>query len=213
MDIDFFLKKFLKVNKEINVYDGLTLVWNGEVKDAPFRALKYIDKIPIFQVHNPNDSPYTSQALTWFLDETLESFSRLVPFKENIAMYWLYEIDCDSLYLPFKKLNEIQSCLQGRELDFSDNEFDNIDKVSGHFNGEFYIETGDEAIICNYEFIVDSIEGNGDTDELIEYLRDYSYDMGSEWHEPEIWSCFSSLYYNKNFRSEDMGWNSDISIF
>ena len=79
MNTDKFFETFLKVHDEIDCYDGLKLVWNGEFAEA----YRYKLSVPIYKVVNPNNSPYTEESLSYIMIDTIDNFRKMMPILDD----------------------------------------------------------------------------------------------------------------------------------
>lgn len=217
MNTDKFFETFLKVHDEIDCHDGLQLVWTGEFTDS----YRYKLSVPVYKIVNPNNSPYTEESLTHIMINTIDNFRKMMPIIDgSFHSQYLYGFDYqnNSVFIPMKIQNKIQSCLSKVEVE--DQLFDVDDKeylVSGKFDGNFDFETDGETVIVTVDFKIDSITLDGEyiyDEEELENVRYEMYDSYSDWYDNATWPCFSNLYENENFMTKyEMGWNTGINIF
>jgi len=215
MDVTKFFEYFLKVHDEIDCHNGLKLVWNGK-----FEELGYVNwfKVPVFEVVNPNNSPYTEECLSIILEDTIDTFRRMVPILDSsIWTSRLYMIDSLNIYIPTKKENSIQNCLSKIEIEDESFDVEGDDYlISGKFTGDYNFESDSSTIIVVVEFEITSVTLNGeyiDDEEIIDRVKDSIYESWSEWYDAKTWHCFSNLYENDNFiQKEEMGWNTGIHL-
>jgi hypothetical protein len=213
VSIEFFFKQFTKMNQTINCENGLQLIWSGGYTGRQVgRSYDAREDVPVYFIDNTNDSAYTKEALTQFIESKLDSFREIIPIDGTYITSRLYEIDSEeALFIPNKVLRNITKKLQEVTVDKS------VDPVRliGEFDGQFEISQDDENIHVYIDFSLSELQLNGeeidsshdDYDEWIDYFR---YD-NREFLEDEIWTCFSELTNNKNFYNyEWMGWYSNF---
>ena len=215
MNSEKFFNSFLKYYDKINCSDGLQLVWAG-IFERYYRN-RDMD-VPVYKINNPNNSPYTEESLTYFLDEAIDYFRKVMPLiDKSIQTQYLYMVKSDDIYIPMKIENKIQSCLSKIEIENMPFDVDGIEYlVSGNFNGNFDFETDGETVIVSLDFELISITLDGeyveDEDEW-DAIKDEMYDSYSDWYDNVTWNCFLILYENDNFMNRDwMGWNTGIHI-
>ncbi len=213
VNIEFFFKQFTKMNQTINCDNGLQLIWTGGYAGKKVgRSYESREDVPVYFIDNTNDSPYTKEALTQFIESKLESFRDIIPIDGSYITGRLYEIDSEeALFIPNKVLRNITKKLQEVTVDKSKDPV----RLIGEFDGQFEISQDDENIHVYIDFSLSELHLNGeeidsshdDYDEWIDYFR---YD-NREFLEDEIWTCFSELTNNKNFVNfEWMAWYSDF---
>ena len=210
MDIDYFFESFLDHNHEIECYHGLKLVWTGEYANS------HRGSIPIFRIENPEDSPYTFEALSGEIEEALSDFKKMIPLKQGIRLNSLYEFDQTQpdMYIPTRISKKIKNCLRETKVDKSKDPI----RLIGGFDGDFEFSAREsEMIDVNIDFLMDKMLLDGeeidgshkDYDGWIDYFR---YD-NRDFIEDEIWSCFNELTDNKNFVNfQWMGWYTNFYI-
>ena len=216
MSSEKFFNSFLKYYDKINCSDGLQLVWLGVFER--YHRNRDMD-VPVYKINNPNNSPYTEESLTYFLDDVIDYFRKVMPLiDKSIQTQYLYILKSDdSIYIPMKIGNKIQSCLSKVEVE--DQLFDAYDKeylVSGKFDGNFDFETDGETVIVTVDFQIDSVTLDGEhiyDEEELESIKDEMYGAYSDWYDNATWHCFSNLYENDNFITKnEMGWNTGVHI-
>ena len=152
MSSEKFFNSFLKYYDKINCSDGLQLVWTGVFER--YHRNRDMD-VPVYKINNPNNSPYTEESLTYFLDDAIDYFRKVMPLiDKSIQTQYLYILKSDdSIYIPMKIGNKIQSCLSKIEIvnfPFDVNGVEYL--VSGNFNGDFDFETDGETVIVSLDF-------------------------------------------------------------
>lgn len=210
MDIDYFFESFLDHNHEIECYHGLKLVWTGEY------ANRYWGAVPVFRIENPEDSPYTFEALSGEIEEALFDFKKMIPLKQGIKLNSLYEFDQTQpdMYIPTRISKKIKNCLRETKVDKSRDPI----RLIGGFDGDFEFSVEEsEMINVNIDFLMDKMLLNGeeidgshkDYDDWVDYFR---YD-NRDFLENEIWPCFDELSTNNNFVDFNwMGWYTNFYI-
>jgi hypothetical protein len=210
MDIDYFFESFLEHSPEIECRHGLRLVWTGEFAD------RYWGAVPVFRIENPEDSPYTFEALSGEIEDALFDFKKMIPLKQGIRLNSLYEFDQNQpdMYIPTRISKEIKNCLRNTKVDKSRDPI----RLIGGFDGDFEFSVEEsEMINVNIDFLMDKMLLDGeeidgshkDYDDWVDYFR---YD-NRDFIENEIWSCFDELSTNKNFVNFDwMGWYTNFYI-
>jgi hypothetical protein len=210
MDIDYFFEAFLDNNPEIECHHGLKLVWTGEY------ANRYWGAVPVFRIENPEDSPYTFEALSGEIEDALFDFKKMIPLKQSIRLNSLYEFDetQPDMYIPTRISKKIKNCLRDTKVDKSRDPI----RLIGGFDGDFEFSVEEsEMINVNIDFLMDKMLLDGekidgshkDYDDWVDYFR---YD-NRDFIENEVWSCFDELSTNKNFVNFDwMGWYTNFYI-
>ena len=215
VNIEFFFKQFTKMNQTINCDNGLQLIWTGGYAGKQVgRSYESREDVPVYFIDNTNDSPYTKEALTQFIESKLESFREIIPIDESYITSRLYEIDSEeALFIPNKVLRNITNKLQKVTVDKSVNPV----RLIGEFDGQFEISQDDEDIHVYIDFSLSELQLNGEEidsshDEYDEWIDYFRYD-NNEFLEDGIWVCFSELTNNKNFYNyEWMGWYSNFDF-
>jgi hypothetical protein len=210
MDIDYFFEAFLEHSPEIECRHGLRLVWTGEFAD------RYWGAVPVFRIENPEDSPYTFEALSGEIEDALFDFKKMIPLKQGIRLNSLYEFDQNQpdMYIPTRISKEIKNCLRDTKVDKSRDPI----RLIGGFDGDFEFSVEEsEMINVNIDFLMDKMLLDGeeidgshkDYDDWVDYFR---YD-NRDFIENEIWSCFDELSTNNNFVNFNwMGWYTNFYI-
>lgn len=213
VNIEFFFKQFTKMNQTINCDNGLQLIWTGGYAGKQVgRSYESREDVPVYFIDNTNDSPYTKEALTQFIESRLESFRDIIPIDGTYITNRLYEIESDeALYIPNRVLRNITKKLQEVTVN---KESDPV-RLIGEFDGQFEISENDDEIHVNIDFLLSELHLNGeeidsshdDYDDWIDYFR---YD-NREILEEYVWDCFEELNQNKNFYNYQwMAWYSDF---
>ena len=214
VNIEFFFKQFTKIKRTINCDNGLQLIWSGDYTEKFVKRFKDKEDVPVYFINNPNDSPYTKEALTQFIESELESFRDIIPIDGTYITSRLYKIESDEdLYIPNRVLRNITNKLKEVTVDKTKDPV----RLIGEFNGQFYISENSEEIHVTIDFLLSELQLNGeeidsshdDYDDWIDYFR---YD-NREILEDYVWNCFEELNQNKNFYNyEWMAWYSDFDI-
>ena len=214
VNIEFFFKQFTKINQTINCENGLQLIWTGGYTGRFVKRFKNKEDVPVYFISNPNDSPYTKEAISSFIESELESFRDIIPIDGTYITNRLYEIESDeALYIPNRVLRNITKKLQEVTVN---KESDPV-RLIGEFDGQFEISENGDEIHVNIDFLLSELHLNGeeidsshsDYDDWIDYFR---YD-NREILEEYVWDCFEELNQNKNFYNYQwMAWYSDFNI-
>jgi hypothetical protein len=214
VNIEFFFKQFTKINQTINCENGLQLIWTGGYTGRFVKRFKDKEDVPVYFISNPNDSPYTKEAISSFIESELESFRDIIPIDGTYITNRLYEIESDeALYIPNRVLRNITKKLQEVTVN---KESDPV-RLIGEFDGQFEISENGDEIHVNIDFLLSELHLNGeeidsshdDYDDWIDYFR---YD-NREFLENEVWSCFDELSTNNNFVNFNwMGWYTNFYI-
>lgn len=214
VNIEFFFKQFTKINQTINCENGLQLIWTGGYTGRFVKRFKDKEDVPVYFINNPNDSPYTKEAISSFIESELESFRDIIPIDGTYITNRLYEIESDeALYIPNRVLRNITKKLQEVTVN---KESDPV-RLIGEFDGQFEISENGDEIHVNIDFLLSELHLNGeeidsshdDYDDWIDYFR---YD-NREILEEYVWDCFEELNQNKNFYNYQwMAWYSDFNI-
>lgn len=214
-----FFKLLPSFIKDINV-DGIIIKHTGNYITTPY-SKRYDVEVPVFTIENPNDLPYTKEALTTWLSEEYLRFEKFVGGLNIGSITYLIEFDnsVEDLYIPKQIKEEIDNCLVSK--DFNKVAWRNPEniRVIGEFKRYNSFDTEDDRIIWQVDFKPHRIEivdesgefkkevSKSDYDYIFETLRE---DM--EFFENKIWSCVQSrLTSQKTFVDFDwMSWYTHV---
>ena len=205
--------------KDINV-DGITIKHTGEYRKTLY-SKRYDVEVPVYTIENPNDLPYTKEALTTWLAEEYLKFQKFVDILAGGPITYFVEFDnsVKDIYIPKQIKEEIDNCLVSK--DFNKVAWRNPEniRVIGEFKRYSTFDTEDDRIIWQVDFKPHRIEivdesgefkkevSKSDYDYIFETLRE---DM--EFFENKIWICVQSrLASQKTFVDFDwMGWYTHV---
>jgi hypothetical protein len=185
--------------------DGITLRLTGKYKKSV-----YYKQIPVYTIDNPKNLPYTKEALSGYVDESIHSLKKFFP-EVTVASQFLYYIDCDGLYIPQKTLNEISSCLVGKPFKLNTQYLMKEITIEGYFAKDFYFEIDGEMVVIEVNLLVKSLNGVV-YDEFEEDVEDEIYDILHDRFDQDIdelmWECLTDdIRNNKSFVDFNwMGW-------
>lgn len=186
--------------------DGITLRLTGKYK----KSFHY-KKVPVYTIDNPENLPYTQEALSGYVDEAIYSLKKFFP-EVTVAPQFLYYIDCDGLYIPQKTLNEISNCLVGKPFKLN-TQYERKDiTIEGRFSKDFYIEIDGEMVVIDVNLLVKSMEITLNGEVYNEFDEDEIYDILHDRFDQDIdelvWECLTDdIRNNKSFVDFNwMGW-------
>lgn len=214
-----FFKLLPSFVKDINV-DGITIKHTGEYRKTLY-SKRYDVEVPVYTIENPNDLPYTKEALNTWLTEEYLKFQKFADILAGGPITYFVEFDdsVKDLYIPKQIKEEIENCLDSK--DFNKVAWRNPEniRVIGEFKRYNSFNTEDDRIIWQVDFKPHRIEivdesgefkkevSKSDYDYIFETLRE---DM--EFFENKIWSCVQSrLTSQKTFVDFDwMSWYTHV---
>ena len=195
----------VKILPVINA-DDITLRLTGKYK----KSFHY-KKVPVYTIDNPENLPYTQEALSGYVDEAIYSLKKFFP-EVTVAPQFLYYIDCDGLYIPQKTLNEISNCLVGKPFKLN-TQYERKDiTIEGRFSKDFYIEIDGEMVVIDVNLLVKSMEITLNGEVYNEFDEDEIYDILHDRFDQDIdelvWECLTDdIRNNKSFVDFNwMGW-------
>ena len=142
-----FFKLLPSFVKDINV-DGIIIKHTGEFITTPY-SRRYEVEVPVFTIENPNDLPYTKEALTTWLSEEYLKFEKFVSLDKLGPITYFIEFDnsVKDLYIPKQIKEEIDNCLESKEFNKVAWRNPESIRVIGEFKRYNTFDTEDDRII------------------------------------------------------------------
>ena len=213
-----FFKLLPSFVKDINV-DGITIKHTGEYRKTSY-SKRYDVEVPVYTIENPNDLPYTKEALNTWLTEEYLKFQKFADLHVGVVSYFIeFDDSVKDIYIPQEIKQEISQCLKSK--DFNKVAWRNPEniRVIGEFKEYNSFDSEDDRVIWQVDFKPHRIEivdekgdfkkevSKSDYDYIFELLRE---DM--DFFENKIWVCVQSrLASQKTFVDFDwMGWYTHV---
>jgi hypothetical protein len=224
MEISKFFKLLPDFVKDIDVNGVIVRAHEDEYLETVYRVTGERFNIPVFTVYNPQDLPYTKEALLEFLLNEITKFSQFVS-ADFIGVKNLIQFDDSVLeaYVPKRVEKEISECLKSANFNKVVYTSKANYRIEGQFTGYNWIEMDGEGVVWWVDFkpfkidvvdedgykVIKSIPNN-QMEDIINYIKwDYS-----ERFEDPIWRCsrsnLSSLpsFYDPNW----MVWSTYVNV-
>jgi len=204
MDLQKFFNLLPSFVKEID-FNGIKIKHTGQFDETPY-SRRYKVKVPIYTIENPNDQPYTKEALTTRLSE---EYSKFQNFAGNLSVgsaSFFVEFDDNvlDLYIPKDIKQEITNCLKGKDFDRVAWRNPENFRVIGEFKEYNRFDSEDDRIMWRVDFKVHKIEIVDETGEFIKEVGEDVYDFVFEileedldFFEYKIWSCVNQRLANQ----------------
>lgn len=217
------LQKFFRLLpsfvKDINV-DGIIIKHTGEYIKTLY-SKRYDVEVPVYTIENPNNLPYTKEALTtWLADEYLR-FQRFVG--ETIGGPITYFTEFDSsvkdIYIPKEIQQEISQCLKSKKFNKVAWRNPESIRVIGEFKEYNSFDSEDDRVIWSVDFKphrIEIVDESGETKRVVEKSEyDYIFETLREdmdFFEERIWDCIQpKLASQKTFIDFDwMSWYTHV---
>jgi hypothetical protein len=224
MKISKFFKLLPDFIKDVDANGVIIRAHEDEYLETVYRVTGERFEIPVFTVYNPQDLPYTKEALLEFLLDEVTRFARFTS-TDFIGVKNLIQFDDSVLesYVPKRVEKEISECL--KSVNFNKVVYTSKAnyRIEGQFTGYNWIEMDGEGVVWWVDFkpfkidvvdedgynVIKSIPNN-EMEDIINYIKwDYS-----ERFEDPIWRCsrnnLSSLqsFYDPNW----MVWSTYINV-
>lgn len=219
MELQKFFKLLPSFVKNINV-DGITIKHTGNYIETLY-SKRYKVKVPVYTIENPNNLPYTKEALTTWLSEEYLRFQKFVG--ETIGVPIIYFIEFDDsvkdIHIPKEIKEEINQCLKSK--DFNKVAWRNPEniRVIGEFKEYNTFDSEDDRVIWSVDFKphkIEIVDENGETKREVEKSEyDYIFEVLREdmdFFENKIWGCVQfRLASQKTFIDFDwMAWYTHV---
>ena len=224
MKISKFFKLLPDFVKNIDVNGIIIKTHDDEYLETVYRVTGERFEVPIFTIDNPQDLPYTKEALLEFLLDEITKFSQFVS-ADFIGVKNLIQFDDSVLdiYIPERIGKEVSACLQSVNFNKVIYTSKANYTVEGQFTGNYWFEDEGDGLIWWVDFkpikidvvgedrynVIKSIPDN-EMENIINYIKwDYS-----ERFEDPIWRCsrntLSSLqsFYDPNW----MVWSTYVNV-
>ena len=224
MKISKFFKLLPDFVKNIDVNGIIIKTHDDEYLETVYRVTGERFEVPVFTIDNPQDLPYTKEALLEFLLNEITKFSQFVS-ADFIGVKNLIQFDDSVLeaYVPKRVEKEISECLKSANFNKVVYTSKANYRIEGEFTGYNWIEMDGEGVVWWVDFkpfkidvvdedgykVIKSIPNN-EMEDIINYIKwDYS-----ERFEDPIWRCsrnnLSSLssFYDPNW----MVWSTYVNV-
>jgi hypothetical protein len=214
-----FFKLLPSFVKDINV-DGITIKHTGEYRKTLY-SKRYDVEVPVYTIENPNDLPYTKEALSTWLAEEYLKFQKFAHILVGGPITYFVEFDnsVEDLYIPKQIKEEIDNCLVSKEFNkVAWRNPENI-RVIGEFKRYNTFDTEDDRIIWQVDFKPHRIEIVDESGEFKKEVSKSDYDYifetlleDMDFFESKIWYCVQSkLVSQKTFYdSVWMQWHTHV---
>ena len=206
MTSEKFFKLFLLNHSTIDC-NGIELKWTGKFYN--YERFSGSLEVPIYEIINPKDKPYTKEALSMVLEDRYKSILKIIPYQPTIPRHLLAHIEGDDFNIPMDILNHIKKCMRNLKVDLilkvSTTDDETI-KLVGHFDGEFYFEFHNDEIHFYPDLVDVSIYKNDEVitdEEEFDGWSDYVRFDNPSLLEDFYWDCLTPLVTDENFVNYD----------
>jgi len=218
------LQKFFHLLPEyIGVVDvhGIKIKPTGKF-DTTYYSKRYDVEVPIYTIENPDNLPYTKEALTTWLAELYLEFQRFVGSQTtfgSVTYFIEFDDSVKDIYIPQEIKQEISQCLKSK--DFNKVVWRNPEniRVIGEFKEYNSFDSEDDRVIWQVDFKphrIEIVDESGETKRVVEKSEyDYIFETLREdmdFFENKIWVCVQSrLASQKTFIDFDwMSWYTHV---
>jgi len=224
MKISKFFKLLPDFVKDIDVNGIIVRAHEDEYLETVYRVTGERFEVPIFTIYNPQDLPYTKDAILEFLLDEVTKFSQFVS-ADFIGVKNLIQFDDSVLdiYIPRRVEKELSECL--KSVNFNKVIYTSTAnyRIEGQFTGNYSFETEGDGLIWWVAFkpikidvvgedtynVIKSIPNNK-MEDIINHIK---WDYNERFEDP-IWRCsrdnLSSL--NSFYDSDWMVWSTYIDV-
>jgi hypothetical protein len=224
MEISKFFKLLPDFVKDIDVNGIIVRAHEDEYLETLYRVTGERFEVPIFTIYNPQDLPYTKDAILEFLLDEVTKFSQFVS-ADFIGVKNLIQFDDSVLdiYIPRRVEKELSECL--KSVNFNKVIYTSTAnyRIEGQFTGNYSFETEGDGLIWWVAFkpikidvvgedtynVIKSIPNNK-MEDIINHIK---WDYNERFEDP-IWRCsrdnLSSL--NSFYDSDWMVWSTYIDV-
>lgn len=224
MKISKFFKLLPDFIKDVDANGVIIRAHEDEYLETVYRVTGERFDVPIFTVYNPQDLPYTKEALLEFLLDEVTKFSRFAS-TDFIGVKNLIQFDDSVLdiYIPEKVGKELSECL--KSVNFNKVIYTSRAnyRIEGQFTGNYSFEIEGDGIIWWVAFKpikIDVVDEDGykviksiPNREMEDIINHIKWDYNERFEDP-IWRCsrnnLSSL--NSFYDSDWMVWSTYIDV-
>ncbi len=224
MKISKFFKLLPDFIKDVDANGVIIRAHEDEYLETVYRVTGERFDVPIFTVYNPQDLPYTKDALLEFLLDEVTKFSRFAS-TDFIGVKNLIQFDDSVLdiYIPERVGKELSECL--KSVNFNKIIYTSRAnyRIEGQFTGNYSFETEGDGLIWWVAFKpikIDVVDEDGykviksiPNREMEDIINHIKWDYNERFEDP-IWRCsrdnLSSLnsFYDPNW----MVWSTYIDV-
>jgi hypothetical protein len=224
MKISKFFKLLPDFIKDVDANGVIIRAHEDEYLETVYRVTGERFDVPIFTVYNPQDLPYTKDALLEFLLDEVTKFSRFAS-TDFIGVKNLIQFDDSVLdiYIPERVGKELSECL--KSVNFNKVIYTSRAnyRIEGQFTGNYSFETEGDGLIWWVAFKpikIDVVDEDGykviksiPNREMEDIINHIKWDYNERFEDP-IWRCsrnnLSSL--NSFYDSDWMVWSTYIDV-
>jgi hypothetical protein len=224
MKISKFFKLLPDFIKDVDANGVIIRAHEDEYLETVYRVTGERFDVPIFTVYNPQDLPYTKDALLEFLLDEVTKFSRFAS-TDFIGVKNLIQFDDSVLdiYIPERVGKELSECL--KSVNFNKVIYTSRAnyRIEGQFTGNYSFEIEGDGIIWWVAFKpikIDVVDEDGykviksiPNREMEDIINHIKWDYNERFEDP-IWRCsrnnLSSL--NSFYDSDWMVWSTYIDV-
>ena len=224
MEISKFFKLLPDFVKDIDVNGIIVRAHEDEYLETLYRVTGERFEVPIFTIYNPQDLPYTKEAILEFLLDEVTKFSQFVS-ADFIGVKNLIQFDDSVLdiYIPERIGKEVSACLQSVNFNKVIYTTKANYRVEGQFTGNYWFEIDGDGIVWWVDFkpikidvvgedtynVIKSIPNN-EMENIINYVK---WDYNERFEDP-IWRCSrNNLSSLKSFYDPDwMVWSTYVNV-
>jgi hypothetical protein len=224
MKISKFFKLLPDFIKDVDANGVIIRAHEDEYLETVYRVTGERFDVPIFTVYNPQDLPYTKDALLEFLLDEVTKFSRFAS-TDFIGVKNLIQFDDSVLdiYIPERVGKELSECL--KSVNFNKIIYTSRAnyRIEGQFTGNYSFETEGDGLIWWVAFKpikIDVVDEDGykviksiPNREMEDIINHIKWDYNERFEDP-IWRCsrnnLSSL--NSFYDSDWMVWSTYIDV-
>jgi hypothetical protein len=148
MKISKFFKLLPDFVKNIDVNGIIIRAHEDEYLETLYRVTGERFEVPIFTIYNPQDLPYTKEAILEFLLDEITKFSQFVS-ADFIGVKNLIQFDNSVLdiYIPKRVDKEISECLKSVNFNKVIYTSKANYRVEGQFTGNYWFEIDGDGIV------------------------------------------------------------------
>jgi len=199
MKISKFFKLLPDFVKDIDVNGIIVRAHEDEYLETVYRVTGERFDIPVFTVYNPQDLPYTEDALLEFLLNEITKFSQFVS-ADFIGVKNLIKFDDSvlNIYIPERVKKELSECLKSVNFNKVIYTSKSNYRIEGQFTGNYWFETEGDGLIWWVDFkpikidvvdedgysVIKSIRNN-EMEDIINHIK---WDYNERFEDP-IWRC------------------------
>ena len=218
MSAEKFAKYFGKYAPVVNAGD-IQLIFTGEFKPKKIRQTGRFYDVPVYEIVNPENIPYTKVSLDGYMHDEINRFRSFI--EPGINAFAMYEIEGDDFYIPEEVERNIRKCLSTKILDKPIKIKNEEYRILGTYDNDFTLETEEENIKCSVGFKLNrvtkvdknyggTILSKSEAEDVFHFVN--QQDM--EFFEDKIWICFTdNLMNGGSFVDFNwMGWYTNFHL-